>query len=119
MPRQRTGWPKLGNREGVGVFVILAGILVIVGAAKGTWRQLWQDVTGQAIPVGPSASQSPGITNIPVIGGIIGGTPIGQGIGIIPNSYTIPGTGGQQLQPLILPYTPGAGVSGNGVVYTQ
>ena len=115
----------MGNREGVGVFVILAGILVIVGAAKGTWRQLWKDVTGQSVPAGPSSSQSPGnITNIPVIGGIIGGTPVGQGIGIgqaigvIPNA-NIPGTGGQQLQPLILPYTPGAGVSGNGVVYTQ
>ena len=115
------------NREGAGVFVILAGIIVIIGAAKGTWRQLWTDVTGQNVPAGSAANQSPGsvsgIFSIPILGGILGNTPqglaiqAGQVIGVLPRDYQIPGGG--QLQPVILPYYPGSGQSGAGVVTAQ
>jgi len=121
-------------REGAGVFVILAGIVVIIGAARGTWKQLWSDVTGAPVPGSGSSSPVPGtpgfiqglpgiIQNIPLspfgplgptIGNPAGVTPgIAGAIGLtgnIANAYT---------QPHVIPYYPGPGANGAGAVAVQ
>lgn len=49
----------MGNRETVGVVVILAGVLLIVGAVRGTWGKLFKDVV-LAQPSGATTTTAAG-----------------------------------------------------------
>lgn len=104
------------NREGTSLVLILAGIVVIIGAAKGTWRQVWYDLTGNSVSGGGGGGSSgntpngiqttPGL-NIPLPGGH--GVQIGGGFNpLIPSLPII-------VTPYALPYTPAPGTSGNPV----
>lgn len=45
----------MGNRETIGIITVLAGVLLVVGAVRGTWQQLFKDVV-----LGQSSSSSSG-----------------------------------------------------------
>lgn len=116
------------SREGVGVAVILAGILVIIGAAKGTWRTVWSDLTGQAPPSGAGSGAFGGGSSTISGGGATVNPNTGQWVIHNPLSpfpstpfnptIPLPGNGGfqplsyQDTQPTVLPYTPTPGSTG-------
>lgn len=112
----------MNGREGVGVAAVLAGILIIVGAAKGTWRQVWTDLTGQPAPTPSTSSNAAGQqqsnASPPIkIGG--GGITIGPGWLPVPVPTPIGGISLQGYQQSVIPYTPAPGVSGYGAVPVQ
>lgn len=58
----------MGNRESFGIVTILAGVLIVIGAVRGTWGKLFHDVV-----IGPSDSSSSGSSgsNKPSSGGSV------------------------------------------------
>lgn len=98
------------NREGTSLVLILAGIVVIIGAAKGTWRQVWYDLTGSgggSSGTAPNGIQTTPGLQIPLPGGH--GVEIGGGFN--PAFPALPIV----VTPYALPYTPAPGTSGNPV----
>src|SRR6516165_2655852 len=82
----------MGDRQTIGIVTILAGILLLVGSIKGTWRKLFSDVvlgggSGSSSGSGSSGSGS--------------GSSGGSGSRGAPGGRFIPGYGGRQAGPII------------------